>query len=584
MREEGRRTRLVLRTLLGIVLLATVANAAAAHRSATATHRATTEAALGMASQRLQDTVARGVVAVEGVRGLFAASDEVDADEFRSFVARESAAELPGVTAFGLALPVARADVAAFEAGVAASLPADLLATSPFAVRPPVTADEALVVTYAQNLDGRISPAQGFDLRSSAPRAAAADDALATREVVITAPLDLVTGVTGLLFYGAVEGPGGPTDPATGHVVMAVDATPFLAPVLADDRVTLAVVDAATGTSYLDAAPGVTPEDAAREGLASAELELAGRTVLVHATPTTPAPSLLDRGILARLVPVVAVLVLLVLVDRHRRHQLAALAAHNRAVERAQRREAAAAEQERQLAEAQRTLLGAVSHDLRTPLTAIVGFASLLRDGVPDHMVREFAGRIGANATMLQHLVQDLLAFAQLEQGELHLATAPHDLAALADEAVAGIAPALDGEPVVVDAEPAVADVDPTATRRVLTNLVENATRYGDGVVRVQVRRVGGDVVVHVDDEGEGVPAGEREAIFERFRRGARGATTRVGGTGLGLAVARGLTEGMGGTLVAADAPGGGARFTMRLPATVDREDADLVAPAPAPA
>ncbi len=108
---------------------------------------------------------------------------------------------------------------------------------------------------------------------------------------------------------------------------------------------------------------------------------------------------------------------------------------------------------------------------------------------------------------------------------------------------------------------------DPAAMSRAIGNIVGNALRYG-GSARIALRRRDAALEVVVDDRGPGVPEAERDAVFAPFHRGEASRSRETGGSGLGLAVARGIVEQHGGAIAIADAPGGGARFTLRLPAT----------------
>jgi len=107
---------------------------------------------------------------------------------------------------------------------------------------------------------------------------------------------------------------------------------------------------------------------------------------------------------------------------------------------------------------------------------------------------------------------------------------------------------------------------DPAALSRAIANIVGNALRYG-GSARIALRRGPAKMEVVVDDRGPGVPVAEREAVFQPFHRGEGSRSRETGGSGLGLAVARGIVEQHGGAIAIADAPGGGARFTVALPA-----------------
>ncbi len=222
---------------------------------------------------------------------------------------------------------------------------------------------------------------------------------------------------------------------------------------------------------------------------------------------------------------------------------------------------------------ARQELLASMSHDLRTPLTSIIGFAEELAAG---EATSEQAAAHGAivlrNARRLDGMIDDLLLVARAEAGALDLDREPLDLRALARDAVAdvdatarqgGVHVALDPGP---DALPLLADG--AHLRRVLDNLLSNAVKYSPdgGRVEVRLRRDATTAVLEVADAGIGIAPAEVEHLFDRFFRasGARG--RGIPGTGLGLATARSLVEGHEGTITAESELGRGTTFRVRLP------------------
>ncbi|MFD0687126.1 sensor histidine kinase [Actinomadura fibrosa] len=209
----------------------------------------------------------------------------------------------------------------------------------------------------------------------------------------------------------------------------------------------------------------------------------------------------------------------------------------------------------------QRGFVADASHELRSPIASLrtqlevaAAHPSLLDvDGLVDDVVR------------LQRLAADLLLLARIDAGD-RPAPRPVALAALLRDELERRAP-LDRVPVEASFEddPPVMGV-PGRLARVVGNLLDNAERHADRTVRLSVRREGGAAVVRVRDDGPGVPAGDRERIFERFVRLDDARSRDEGGAGLGLAIARDLVAAHGGTLTAGDAPEGGAQFEVRLP------------------
>ncbi|MGI5348357.1 ATP-binding protein [Streptomyces sp. CA-250714] len=233
------------------------------------------------------------------------------------------------------------------------------------------------------------------------------------------------------------------------------------------------------------------------------------------------------------------------------------------------------AEQARELAEGNRirtALLAAVSHDLRTPLAAIKASVSSLRSDDVEWSAEDEAELLGAieeGADKLDNLVGNLLDMSRLQTGTVK----PH----IKDISLEEVVPkALGGVPegsvrlAVAEALPLVA-VDPGLLERTVANLVENAVKYSPEGKKVLVKAsaLADRVEVRVTDRGPGVPDSDKDRIFEPFQR--YGDAPGGAGVGLGLAVARGFAEAMGGTLEAEDTPGGGMTMVLTLRAAHGR-------------
>ncbi|WP_377267192.1 ATP-binding protein [Peterkaempfera sp. SMS 1(5)a] len=227
----------------------------------------------------------------------------------------------------------------------------------------------------------------------------------------------------------------------------------------------------------------------------------------------------------------------------------------------------------RELAEIDRVraaLLAAVGHDLRTPLAGIKASVSALREpalGLTADQQSELLATVEASADRMGDLVENLLALSRLQAGALSV----HPRAVAMDEVVAAAllhTPLPSGRGVAVevpeDLPPAWAD--PGLLERVIANLVANACRASGpgGEVRVSADADGGLVRLRIADRGPGIPATDRERMFAPFQRLD---DHSGGGLGLGLAIARGFTEAMQGSLVPHDTPGGGLTMTLTLPA-----------------
>ena len=215
-----------------------------------------------------------------------------------------------------------------------------------------------------------------------------------------------------------------------------------------------------------------------------------------------------------------------------------------------------------------------VSHELRTPLTQILLYGESLRDGSlrVERERRRASEVIVREARRLLAMIENLLRFSRAERSATGTTAELVSVAAEVSAVVAELAwrgPAPQPR-VLTEVDPgAVITGDPTAVRQVLTNLLDNALKYGPAGQTVTIGcRIDGDRVrLWVDDQGPGVPAAERERVWEPFVRLERGGPARVAtGTGLGLAVVRQLAQVMGGNAWIEDASGGGARFVVSLP------------------
>ncbi len=214
--------------------------------------------------------------------------------------------------------------------------------------------------------------------------------------------------------------------------------------------------------------------------------------------------------------------------------------------------------------ERERAFLLSVSHELKTPLTAIKGYAEALQEeAVP---AAEAAAVMGAEAERLERLVRDLLELARLDRREFEVSLGPVDLSVVAAEAVRRHAPAARGfgvELVVVPADAATGIGDQGRLLQVVSNLVENALRVTPAGGRVTVRAERG--ALHVSDTGPGIPAQDLPHAFDRFFLFAKYGADRQVGSGLGLAVVKELVEAMGGTASVSSAEGVGTTFSVRL-------------------
>jgi signal transduction histidine kinase len=220
-------------------------------------------------------------------------------------------------------------------------------------------------------------------------------------------------------------------------------------------------------------------------------------------------------------------------------------------------------------------LLAAVSHELRTPLAGMLGALATLsaREGqLTDPQRQELVDMAVRQGDRLKLQIEQLLLAARLERSGHEPSERPVvDAAAVARDALAGARAAYPARQFVLRAREVLpVRAVPEAILQVLGNLLDNAAKHAPDKtpIRLEASRAGSLAVLAVEDTGPGVPAADRERIFERFTQLDSGATRQAGGVGLGLFIARQLANAQGGELLLADPaePGQGARFELRLP------------------
>ena len=221
-----------------------------------------------------------------------------------------------------------------------------------------------------------------------------------------------------------------------------------------------------------------------------------------------------------------------------------------------------------------RDFIADVSHEIKTPLTGIIGAVDLLdgAEGMPAEGRRTLLGLVKKESVRLNALAQNILSLARLERaGERGLVEkADADLASLVSETVSLLRPKAEAAGMELKVcgadEPLVVECDPQLVQQAVSNLVENAIRHsGSKDAVVSLSASGGEVRVVVEDHGRGVPQEERERVFERFHRVDAARSAETGGSGLGLAIARGIARLHGGDVVLRPAAPSGCCFVLTL-------------------
>lgn len=219
-----------------------------------------------------------------------------------------------------------------------------------------------------------------------------------------------------------------------------------------------------------------------------------------------------------------------------------------------------------------------VSHELKTPLTSIRMFSDLLnnRPEMPDGKRIEYSGIISREAARLSRLINNLLDFSRMERGEKRYRKERFDAGAMIRETVENYRPQIESDGFQLslndglngDSPPSEIEGDRDALSQVLLNLLSNAEKYGGAAreIAVETRRMNGTVEIDVLDRGPGVSRKHAAKIFEKFFRADDSLSSGIEGSGLGLTLARQIAQAHGGDVEFSPRPGGGSRFTVRLP------------------
>ena len=242
----------------------------------------------------------------------------------------------------------------------------------------------------------------------------------------------------------------------------------------------------------------------------------------------------------------------------------------------------------REAEKARSTFFSIVSHDIRTPLNAILGYSELLRHGIEDPAGRDEAlESIRASGTTLLQLVNDVLDLAKMDSGKMTIRPEPMRLDRLADEVFASFRLAAAGKGIELvnrTADVPAVLLDEHHFRQILFNLVGNAVKFTErGSITVAASLAGTNLEVSVSDTGCGIPPDMLRRILDPFVqvRDPTHAADRAGGTGLGLSICKGLAEGMGGELVVESELGEGSTFRIRLPGVATAGEPEPAAAGP---
>jgi two-component system phosphate regulon sensor histidine kinase PhoR len=230
----------------------------------------------------------------------------------------------------------------------------------------------------------------------------------------------------------------------------------------------------------------------------------------------------------------------------------------------------------RRLENIRRDFVSNVSHEIKTPITAIKGFVETLRDGAvkdPEDANR-FLGIIEKHVDRLEAIIEDLLNLSKIEQDseKTGISLVESRMLDILQNALQVCHVAIADKKIEIEtscADSVKATVDPTLLEQAIVNLLDNAIKYSDeaGIIRLAVSKEKGSVVIAVQDHGCGISKKHLPRLFERFYRVDKARSRQLGGTGLGLAIVKHIVQAHGGDITVESTPGKGSTFSIRVPA-----------------
>jgi signal transduction histidine kinase len=227
-------------------------------------------------------------------------------------------------------------------------------------------------------------------------------------------------------------------------------------------------------------------------------------------------------------------------------------------------------EQQQQYERARKQLIASISHDLRTPLASIKGYVEGLEDGIAknEEMQKKYYSVIKSKTDQLDRLIEDLFEFSKFELEQLSINKTLVNSSEFFQEAFhSAQMDYRDVNLVLAGPLPSVSlKIDSGRIKQVMSNLIDNAVKYGGMKILMEVKEQGAFVKVSITDNGQGIHAEDLPSIFNPFFRGEKSRSRESGGTGLGLAIVKYIIEEHGGTIHASSEPGKGSQFTFTLP------------------
>lgn len=503
--------------------------------------------------------------------GLFAADEDVTRDQFRAYVrSLQVQARHPGIQGIGIALRV--------KPEMREAVIADMRLNDfhDFNIWPDFARDEYYTIVLLEPLDDRNRAAIGFDMstnpirREAMFRARDTGEAAASGRVRLVQEIDPSEQQPGFLIYVPIYSSRGIPESVEerrqtlyGFVYAPFRAFDLFSGMFGErPRTFHATIH--DGKDLFYSTTGQMPESP--RFAESHLIEVAGRrwTVRFASRAAAGRESMLYAGGTAAGGVVISVLLFALL-----RVQLRARARAEETAERLRRSEAELQEASR----AKDEFLATLSHELRTPMTAIIGWSNLLSENLDAETLALAVDSIQKSSRAQSQLIEDLLDVSRITAGKMSIDPRPLELAPIVRSAIDSVSPAAEMRHVRVDVHltsaPILVRGDANRLQQVIWNLLSNAVKFTpeEGLVTVTLRREGHEAVIEVKDTGQGIDPEFLPHVFERFRQADSSTTRSYTGLGLGLAIVRHLVELHGGTVKADSAGRGkGAAFTVRLP------------------
>lgn len=508
--------------------------------------------------------------------GLFAAGENVTRDQFRSYVqALEIQRRHPGIQGMGLTLRVRPQHVADVILDLRLN---DFPEFKIWPEEPP--REEYHAIVLLEPLDERNRAAIGYDMFTNPVRREAMVHARDTGDAAATAPVRLVQeldleGQRGFLIYVPVYATGvvpqtvaERRDKLYGFVYAPFRAGDlFTAIVGMPEDVAFSIWD---GDSLFYASTPRLPDRPRYEAMD--RIPVAGRNWVVRFASTAAQ----TRGPMVSTMATAAggIIISLLL--------FALLRIQLRDKARAEEIADALRESEAELQAANRAkdeFLATLSHELRTPMTAIMGWSKLLGEELDEETRMVAVDAIQKSSSAQAQLIEDLLDVSRITAGKMKIEPEPLELAPIIEVAASAVAPAAESKGLNVDIDlpetPIYVLGDAARLQQVIWNLLSNAVKFTpeDGFVKVRLRAEGDEAILDVIDSGQGIEPEFLPYVFDRFRQADSSTTRAYTGLGLGLAIVRHLVELHGGSVAAhSDGPEKGSWFTVRLPVLRDRQ------------